>query len=290
MTEEAKAKASAAHKARWSTEEFRQRNLSKALQSLEAARGPVTDEARRKLSDSAKQRWADPEIRSRMRTAISLAKKGKHPCFRSPVTDEARKNLAEGQRRRWADPEKRRKALAALKSRRHTGPRRPLAQTAKETLSQKAKTRLSSPEGRAKHMTGRAKVVASESYRKKQSESRRKLWRESAEYCQKVLRALTKAGGSSLEDALATHLDQLGIKYERQVVIGRCIADFLVRDRNLIIEADGEYWHSKSEVQARDKRRDAWLRSKGYTVLRIDERDILADPKPLLAPHLTVTT
>jgi len=55
-----------------------------------------------------------------------------------------------------------------------------------------------------------------------------------------------------------------GFKFKRQVPIGGFIADFACLKHKLIIEVDGSQ-HSP-EV---DGRRDQWLRSRGYRVLRI---------------------
>ncbi|GJG93243.1 endonuclease domain-containing protein [Cupriavidus pauculus] len=55
----------------------------------------------------------------------------------------------------------------------------------------------------------------------------------------------------------------LGLKFKRQAPIGPYIADFLCQEHNLIIEADGSQHGSLNDFD-----RDAWLREKGYTVLR----------------------
>jgi hypothetical protein len=47
--------------------------------------------------------------------------------------------------------------------------------------------------------------------------------------------------------------------------------DFKFGDK--IIEFDGDYWHSSEAQQTKDKLRDAYLVSKGYSVMRIKESD-----------------
>lgn len=47
--------------------------------------------------------------------------------------------------------------------------------------------------------------------------------------------------------------------------------DFKFGDK--IIEFDGNYWHSSEAQQTKDKLRDEYLVSKGYSVLRIRESD-----------------
>ena len=63
-----------------------------------------------------------------------------------------------------------------------------------------------------------------------------------------------------------------GYKFKRQQPIGRYIADFVNFEHRLIVEADGSQHAESSD----DQRRDAWLRSQGFTVLRFWNNDILA--------------
>lgn len=57
-------------------------------------------------------------------------------------------------------------------------------------------------------------------------------------------------------------------------VLNRYVADFFIPEHNVIIEADGEYWHSKPEAIEHDKRRDLELKAAGYTVIRLKEKDL----------------
>lgn len=66
-----------------------------------------------------------------------------------------------------------------------------------------------------------------------------------------------------------------GVKFRRQVPIGRYVADFACHALKLVIEADGGI-HRLTE--ARDADRDAWLAEAGYTVLRFDNSAILHNP------------
>src|SRR3954471_11970593 len=62
-----------------------------------------------------------------------------------------------------------------------------------------------------------------------------------------------------------------GLKFRRQVVIGRYVADFVCFRHRLIVEADGPM-HEQRSVQ--DAERDAWLRDEGFRVLRFENRQI----------------
>ncbi len=59
-----------------------------------------------------------------------------------------------------------------------------------------------------------------------------------------------------------------GLKFRRQVPIGPYIVDFLCIAHRLIVELDGVV-HLRPEQVLHDTKRDQWLRSQGYTVLRI---------------------
>jgi G:T-mismatch repair DNA endonuclease (very short patch repair protein) len=91
---------------------------------------------------------------------------------------------------------------------------------------------------------------------------------------------------SKLELALRVILDGFGVSYEASVEIKpNFIVD--IRIGQLIIQADGDYWHGHSrfepltERQQKQKQRDAaqddYLRACGYTVARIWESDMSAD-------------
>ena len=61
-----------------------------------------------------------------------------------------------------------------------------------------------------------------------------------------------------------------GLKFRRQVVLGRYIADFVCFRHRLIVEADGP----QHEDRAEDAARDDWLRGQGFRVLRFPNQQI----------------
>ena len=63
-------------------------------------------------------------------------------------------------------------------------------------------------------------------------------------------------------------------KFRRQHVIEPYIVDFFCLDRSLIIEADGGQ-HADSDS---DRQRDAYLRRRGFRVLRFWNSDVLRNP------------
>ncbi|MGE0283538.1 MAG: endonuclease domain-containing protein, partial [Rhizobiaceae bacterium] len=69
-----------------------------------------------------------------------------------------------------------------------------------------------------------------------------------------------------------------GYKFVRQVPIGPYIVDFLCREHWLVIELDGAQ-HSESKY---DTRRDGWLNSNGYSVLRFWNHEVLKERRAVL--------
>lgn len=85
---------------------------------------------------------------------------------------------------------------------------------------------------------------------------------------------------TTIETLMYGELERRGVTFVKQSVVdGLWVVDALIPGPKVVVECDGEYWHSKPEMQRRDKRKDAYLRSRGYTVLRFPESAIRADVK-----------
>jgi len=69
-----------------------------------------------------------------------------------------------------------------------------------------------------------------------------------------------------------------GLKFRRQVPLGRYVADFLCPRHRLIVEADGP----RHEDSLHDLERDAWLRGQGFRVLRFANQRIQDHPDAVL--------
>ena len=63
----------------------------------------------------------------------------------------------------------------------------------------------------------------------------------------------------------------LDLKFKRQAPIGPYVVDFICFECRLIVEVDGGQ-HAGNEA---DRRRDVWLKSEGYRVLRFWNDDVL---------------
>jgi very-short-patch-repair endonuclease len=71
-------------------------------------------------------------------------------------------------------------------------------------------------------------------------------------------------------------------KFVRQEPIGPFVADFVCREEMLVVEIDGAT-HSTDEEIARDRQREAYLRSQGYRVVRIYNDDVYRRLEEVLA-------
>ncbi|MEQ1543348.1 MAG: endonuclease domain-containing protein [Novosphingobium sp.] len=84
----------------------------------------------------------------------------------------------------------------------------------------------------------------------------------------------------SLPEGLLWHrlrIRPLGVKFRNQHPIGNLVADFYCANSRLVIEIDG-IAHEMGDNLERDRRRDAWLRSQGYRIVRVLASDVLKDP------------
>jgi len=68
-----------------------------------------------------------------------------------------------------------------------------------------------------------------------------------------------------------------GYHFRKQVPLGPYIADFACLHAHLVIEVDGDT-HYTAEAQHHDAERDAFLRSRGFTVLRFTNDDVSHNP------------
>jgi len=66
----------------------------------------------------------------------------------------------------------------------------------------------------------------------------------------------------------------MGLKFRRQVPLGRYIVDFLCYECQLIIELDGGQHVEQAEA---DRERDAWLIGQGYRVLRFWNHEVMQE-------------
>lgn len=80
---------------------------------------------------------------------------------------------------------------------------------------------------------------------------------------------------TSIEKKLYDGLKNRGLLFETQKLInGKFIVDAYIPSLNLIVEADGDYWHNLDRVVKKDKAENAYLTKCGYNILRLSETEI----------------
>ncbi len=72
---------------------------------------------------------------------------------------------------------------------------------------------------------------------------------------------------------LRPELDVPGTHFRRQVPIGSYVADFCCLGHRLIVELDGPV-HDTPQARVSDLRRDEYLRSQGFRVVRFRNEDV----------------
>jgi len=68
-----------------------------------------------------------------------------------------------------------------------------------------------------------------------------------------------------------------GIRFRRQYAVGPYVADFYCPAAKLVIEIDGLV-HDFAGPAARDEKRDAYIRSLGLRIIRIEASQVFDDP------------
>jgi very-short-patch-repair endonuclease len=87
---------------------------------------------------------------------------------------------------------------------------------------------------------------------------------------------------SKIEKRFGKDLSKLGYKFEKQAKIGQFVPDFYFRDKKLIIEFDGDYWHSLPRIIEKDKRKNKYYKENGYKLIRVKEYDYCNDKENLM--------
>lgn len=97
---------------------------------------------------------------------------------------------------------------------------------------------------------------------------------------------LTRSRDTKPELMFAALLDELSIEFEKQFLIQfgkigvnrfRHCYDFKIKHLDVLIEIDGDYWHSLPEIIERDKICESVASEKGYKVLRFKQSELEND-------------
>ena len=85
----------------------------------------------------------------------------------------------------------------------------------------------------------------------------------------------------------ALRSNDVGLKFRRQHAIKPYVVDFYCAAARLAIEVDGIV-HDMGDRPQRDDKRDAEIRNKGYTIVRLAAADVLRDPAEAAASVVAV--
>ncbi|MBX7434575.1 DUF559 domain-containing protein [Mycobacterium sp. Y57] len=80
--------------------------------------------------------------------------------------------------------------------------------------------------------------------------------------------------GTSLENRVTWRLHTWDILDQTQYRVGKYRLDYAWPTVRIALEADGPH-HWRPDVAVKDVARDAWLRSQGWLVFRVDDSDTL---------------
>lgn len=80
---------------------------------------------------------------------------------------------------------------------------------------------------------------------------------------------------TSIEKKVYNELKRRGFLFEKQKLInGRFLVDAYIPRLNLVIECDGNYWHSLDRVKKKDKAENAYLKTCDFNLLRLSESEV----------------
>lgn len=189
------------------------------------------EERKSKLSMTMKERWEDPEYRKKIEESAAqyFANNREEFCYLMQQicgTKKFRKIASDNSIKNWDDPEYRERVIKSIKC------------------------SLSVPE-----------------VRERLSNNSKKIW-ENPEYRKRMARIrANQPRTSSIQEMLYGYLDDLGIEYFKEgdeTAIGYYAFDCLVPKqgmmvRNLLIECQGDYWHTLKHNDSRDRSKFTYI-------------------------------
>ena len=283
-TEEWKKHHSEVIKKKWQDPEYRRKVLEK-IQS---------PEFRKKLSEKMRGRYTgdkNPMKRPEVARKISDALKGR------PKSEEHKRKVAEANRKNWENPEFRERMMSRRNYDYMRGGNNPMkkpdvARKVAEHCSVTMKKKWADPKYRKKTIENRD-FYKSEEWRRKNSEARKKLW-ANPEFREKIMENIYRCYGTSIELKVKEILDKMGVKYRYQSTPDGALRgtkrayhhfDFVIPDKRIVLEVNGDYWHGNPEVypnlserQEKQRERDMELKrlveERGWRYVEIWEKDI----------------
>lgn len=240
-------------------------SIESKLKMSESLKGhSVSPETREKLREIQLGRKRSLETREKISKALLGNKRhlGKHHSNETKEklsswirTEEIKNKIGQKSRERWEDKDYRERMIIA-----HTG---------KKQTEESNRKRSEKLKGHA-HWGGMSgKKHSSETKEKmKDSASKRRIHAKET-YLEKNVREI---------------LEELNFSFVQEKYFkGIGAVDFYLEDYRLVIECDGEYWHSKESQKIKDAYRDNKLFEKNLKVLRLPEKIINEGRRTILS-------
>jgi very-short-patch-repair endonuclease len=151
----------------------------------------------------------------------------------------------------------------------------------KQKIKESMKLRWSDPAYKAKHAEAMKKV--GERMRGKNNVSKRpdvrakmSLAASRAEVIDSKARKMPYSN-TSIELLMRAELECRGIVFKaNHQLFEKYNVDIFI-EPNIVVECDGDYWHSLERMKLKDKRRDGALKTKGFVIYRFWGKDIEKD-------------
>lgn len=248
-------------KKRWQDPEYRKKS------SIANKNSAVSSSSR--ISESVKSLWSTSEYRSKrrprkekklltpeQRSSLQSEKSKKlwsDPNYRATMmkacTEEFRAKQSENSKEIWKNPDFREKVKSRWKD-----------ESLLSSYSERSKELFKNPDFRSKW---EQKTWSDPSYKEKIASG--------------ISSFLSSGKDSSLERVTQEILTSLGVDWERQHRIGPYSFDLYVPSEKILIECQGEYWHSLPEAKSRDSSKFKYIDEyfPNYRVLYLHERDFM---------------
>lgn len=226
-----------------------------------------TEETKRKMAESHKGKKASKETLEKM----SNAKRGeKSPLWGKSPSKSTRMKISEKNKGRTFSEDTKRKISESKKGIPHNN-------EAKQKMSRVKKGRFTGEEN-PNWKGGLVKILCKTCGKEKKVQVVH-IRNGGGKFCSRKCVAIwtikhMKKKETVIERLMENELNRRGIPYTKQVpLLGITLVDFLL-PHDIVIYADGDYWHSKSHVKERDMNQDFMLGFYGYKVFRFTETEI----------------
>lgn len=250
----------------------------------------LSEETKRKMSEAKKGSPPTSGMTGKYHSEeskreISKGHKGKAPWNKGiHLSEEAKKKRREARKGtkspmegKHHSKESRKKMSVAHKGKISHNKGKHLSEKTRNKISEARKGKYQGKEN--PHWKGGEIEIVCEVCGKKGHASRTNIRNGYGKFCSKRCSAIwgmrcAKKNNTDIERLLEDELIRRRVPYTKQVpLLGISIVDFLL-SHDIVIYADGDYWHSKPGIKTRDANQDFVLSFYGYKVFRFSEIEI----------------